>query len=80
LTRSAEAEVADAVFQQAFIPRKLDEVTHFERDRERLAAGHSSEGIYYQVRSGLGLKRFRKFVALVLIKLCQWACAAFIWW
>jgi hypothetical protein len=38
------------VFQQAFIPRKLDEVTHFERDRERLAAGHSSEGIYYQVR------------------------------
>lgn len=49
LLRSAEAEVADAVFQQAFIPRKLDEVTHFERDRERLAAGHSSEGIYYQV-------------------------------
>jgi hypothetical protein len=51
LTRSAEAEVSDAVFQQAFIPRKLDEVTHFERDRERLAAGHSSEGIYYQVGS-----------------------------
>jgi hypothetical protein len=24
---------------------------HFERDREWLAAGHSSEGIYYQVRS-----------------------------
>jgi RIO kinase 1 len=43
--------VADAVFQQAFIPRKLDEVTHYERDRDRLAAGHSSEGIYYQARS-----------------------------
>jgi RIO kinase 1 len=40
--------VAAAVFQQAFIPRKLDEVTHYERDHDRLAAGQS-EGIYYQV-------------------------------
>eukprot|EP00775_Hariotina_reticulata_P007695 gene7695-7894_t len=34
LERGAEAEVAEAVFQQAFIPRKLDEVAHYERDRQ----------------------------------------------
>lgn len=53
LERGAEAEVAEAVFQQAFIPRKLDEVAHYERDRDRLAAGDSSEGIYYQVVTGM---------------------------
>jgi hypothetical protein len=53
LERGAEAEVAEAVFQQAFIPRKLDEVVHYERDRDRLAAGDSSEGIYYQVVTGM---------------------------
>jgi len=29
----------DAVFAQSFIPRKLEEVAHYERDREALAAG-----------------------------------------
>ena len=41
------------MFQQAFIPRRLEEVTHYERDRDRLAAGGSSEGIYYQAITGM---------------------------
>lgn len=39
LSRNAEEEVEDAVFAQSFIPRKLEEVAHYERDREALAAG-----------------------------------------
>lgn len=61
--------MSDAVFQQAFIPRKLDEVTHFERDRERLAAGHSSEGIYYQV--GAGPRAYEWVMPLLLWHMCQ---------
>lgn len=39
LLRNAEEEVEEAVFAQAFIPRRLEEVAHYERDREALAAG-----------------------------------------
>ena len=48
LERGAEAEVAEAVFHQAFIPRRLDEVAHYERDRDRAmakkAAAEGDEG------------------------------------
>jgi RIO kinase 1 len=41
------------VFQNSFIPRRLDEVTHFERDAARIATGGYTEGIYYQTVTGL---------------------------
>ena len=41
---TAEEEVADAVFAQAYIPRKLEEVMHYERDHARLAAGKDTGG------------------------------------
>lgn len=41
---SAEQEVADAVFAQAYIPKKLDEVANPERDHARLAAGTDTGG------------------------------------
>lgn len=43
---------ASAVFQQAFIPRTMDEVVHFERDQENVKKGEH-EGIYYQTIMGL---------------------------
>lgn len=50
--------MADAVFAQAFIPRRLEEVMHYERDQERAqkAGTGNLEGIYYQVRR-TGLER-----------------------
>lgn len=50
--RTAEAEVAAAVFQHAHIPRKLDEVADFERDAAQLKAGDDSH-IFYQTLAGL---------------------------
>jgi len=41
------------VFKHSHIPRRLDEVTHFERDAARIAAGGDTEGIYYQTVTGL---------------------------
>lgn len=51
---SAEDEVAEAVFAQAFIPKRLDEVIHYERDHDKLQAskGQQVEGIYYQNITG----------------------------
>ncbi|GFR47397.1 hypothetical protein Agub_g9114, partial [Astrephomene gubernaculifera] len=48
-----EEEVAEAVFHQAFIPRRLEEVVHFERDHERLQRGKDTEGIYYTTITGM---------------------------
>ena len=45
--------MAQHVFLNSFIPRRLDEVTHFERDAARLASGSNTEGIYYQTVTGL---------------------------
>ncbi|KAI8467991.1 MAG: RIO kinase [Monoraphidium minutum] len=53
LARNAEEEVEEAIFAQAFIPRKLEEVAHYERDREALAAGKKVEGLYYQAITGM---------------------------
>jgi len=50
----AADDVDDAVFSQAYIPRKLEEVMHYERDHERAQQGGKVEGIFYQ--SILGLK------------------------
>jgi len=47
-------DLVDTVFQQAFIPQRLDEVDTFERDQRRLKAGDgSSEGVYYQNITGM---------------------------
>ena len=55
LPRSVSVEEAAAhhVFLNSFIPRRLDEVAHFERDAARLAAGADTEGIYLQTTTGL---------------------------
>lgn len=36
---AAEEQVADRVFEQAYIPRRLEEVQEYERDHDRLAGG-----------------------------------------
>ncbi|GIL49848.1 hypothetical protein Vafri_6156 [Volvox africanus] len=49
-----EEEVAAAVFHQAYIPRRLEEVINFERDHERLQrGGKETEGIYYTTITGM---------------------------
>lgn len=53
LTHEQDEQVAAAVFHQAFIPRKLEDVTHYERDHDRLATGQNTEGIYYQTIAGM---------------------------
>ena len=50
---TVEEEAAQAVFAGAFIPRRLDEVAHFERDAARLADGRNTEGIYWQTVTGM---------------------------
>ncbi len=50
---TAEEEVAEKVWAQAYIPKKLDEVIHFERDHEQLRKGEGGEGIYYQAIAGM---------------------------
>ncbi len=49
---SAEDEVSEAVFQQIFIPRKLDEVVTYEQDFEKMQSGHG-EDIVYSTVTGL---------------------------
>ena len=53
VVQTAEEEVAERVWAQAFIPKKLEEVTHYERDHERLQKGTDTEGIYYQSIAGM---------------------------
>ena len=50
---TAEQEVAERVWHQAYIPRKLDEVVFYERDHARLQEGKDTEGIYYQALAGM---------------------------
>ena len=33
----AEEQMADRIFEQAYIPRRLEEVQEYERDHDRLA-------------------------------------------
>lgn len=44
ISLTPEQEVAERVFQQAYIPKKLEEVVHYERDHERLQAGTNTGG------------------------------------
>mmetsp|Transcript_35425 Transcript_35425/g.100311 ORF Transcript_35425/g.100311 Transcript_35425/m.100311 type:complete len:378 (-) Transcript_35425:8-1141(-) len=55
IERTAEEEVKDAVFQQAYIPTRMDEVVHYERDHTRAQAGEDLEdrGVFYQTLMGL---------------------------
>jgi RIO kinase 1 len=49
-----EDGMVDEVWQQAFIPKRLDEVDTFERDQKRLVKGDGeSEGVYYQSITGM---------------------------
>ena len=50
---SAEEEVAERVWKQTYIPKKLEEIIHYERDHERLQEGKDTEGIYYQTIAGM---------------------------
>lgn len=50
---TVEEEVAEKVWAQAYIPKKLEEVLHYERDHERLQNGNDIEGIYYQAIAGM---------------------------
>eukprot|EP00735_Rhodelphis_limneticus_P006788 TRINITY_DN19226_c0_g1::TRINITY_DN19226_c0_g1_i1::g.2324::m.2324 TRINITY_DN19226_c0_g1::TRINITY_DN19226_c0_g1_i1::g.2324 ORF type:complete len:665 (-),score=108.58,sp/Q9BRS2/RIOK1_HUMAN/51.99/3e-140,RIO1/PF01163.17/3e-78,RIO1/PF01163.17/2.3e+03,APH/PF01636.18/1.4,APH/PF01636.18/0.32,Kdo/PF06293.9/2.4,Kdo/PF06293.9/0.3,Pkinase/PF00069.20/0.0069 TRINITY_DN19226_c0_g1_i1:421-2367(-) len=50
--QTADEEVADAVFQQAYIPRTLDEVRDIERDVQRIKAG-DLEHVYYAGLTGI---------------------------
>jgi microcompartment protein CcmK/EutM len=49
---TAEKQVDEAVFQQAFIARKLEEVEHFERDAQRLREGENRD-IYFTTLTGM---------------------------
>ena len=51
--RRAQEEVDAAVFEQVFLPQRLDEVDDHERVAERLQSG-DTEGIYYAKMLGLG--------------------------
>jgi len=53
LVPTVEEEVAEKVWAQAYIPKKLEEVVNFERDHERLQSGTNTEGIYYQAIAGM---------------------------
>jgi hypothetical protein len=55
LARNAEEETEDAVFAGSFIPRRLEEVAHYERDREALAAGQKVRRRGEARRGGSGL-------------------------
>ena len=50
---TVEEEVAEKVWAQAYIPKKLEEVVHFERDHERIQKGENVDGIYYQAIAGM---------------------------
>ena len=48
-------QVKEAVFQQAYIPTRMDDVLHYERDHNRAQAGENLEdrGQFYQTIMGL---------------------------
>ncbi len=50
--KSAEEEVSEAVFQQVFIPRTLDEVATFEKDYREQQSGKETD-ILYRTVTGL---------------------------
>ena len=50
--KSAEEEISEAVFQQIFIPRTLDEVVTYEQDYEKMQSGRG-EDIAYPTVTGL---------------------------
>ncbi len=64
-----DEEVAEKVFHSAYIPKKLEEVSHYERDHDRLRNGGNTEGIYYQVSSSTRTETFCLPYVLMWFKL-----------
>ncbi|CAL1389115.1 unnamed protein product [Linum trigynum] len=50
---TAEDEIADSVFVQAYIPKTLDDVKNAEEDVIRLTSGQNTEDMYYKTITGL---------------------------
>lgn len=51
----AEEQMADRIFEQAYIPRRLEEVQEYERDHDRLAgAVRMNYSPYHQKQVLLG--------------------------
>ncbi|CAI0627630.1 unnamed protein product [Linum tenue] len=50
---TAEDEIADSVFVQAYIPKTLDDVKNAEEDVIRLTSGQDTEDMYYKTITGL---------------------------
>ncbi|CAL1413748.1 unnamed protein product [Linum trigynum] len=50
---TAEDEIADSVFVQAYIPKTLDDVKNAEEDVIRLTGGQDTEDMYYKTITGL---------------------------
>ncbi|CAH9143820.1 unnamed protein product [Cuscuta epithymum] len=50
---TAEDEIADSVFIQSFIPKRLDSVKNAEADVQRIASGEDTGDLYYKTITGL---------------------------
>ncbi|XP_058093208.1 uncharacterized protein LOC131239498 isoform X1 [Magnolia sinica] len=50
---TSEDEIAESVFVQSFIPRRLTEVKDYEKDIDRITGHKNTEGIYYQTITGM---------------------------
>ncbi|CAN1187517.1 Serine/threonine-protein kinase RIO1 [Linum perenne] len=50
---TVEDEIADSVFVQAYIPKRLDSVKDAEEDVIRLTSGQKTDDLYYKVITGL---------------------------
>ena len=46
---SAEEEISEAVFQQVYIPRTLDEVATYEKDFEKIQSGQGEDLAYHTI-------------------------------
>lgn len=52
----AEEQLADRIFEQAYIPRRLEEVQEYERDHDRLAGElRLNQHSYYQEQLLVGI-------------------------
>src|SRR5262249_46424495 len=47
----ASTQVSEQVFMNAFIPRKLDDAVHVERDMEKINAGDTEDMFYSHIAS-----------------------------
>ena len=67
----AEEQLADRIFEQAYIPRRLEEVQEYERDHDRLAGElRLNQHSYYQERLLVGILSLSGALA-VLAHICS---------